>query len=185
MLPVALQRVPILVEQLLDDLAHLVGLFSGEELAERYDQGRLIHDLATSVDDLGQPLDGAVAGLLARLLDDLLAFLASLLRCEGEQLLGVDAHVPELEIVRSRSLAHRRAVPGGSRHRHLALRVAVHPVLTGGEHEAGREAFQVPFPGTREGFVEVVDIEEECAVGCAEQTEIGEMGVAAELGVDP
>ncbi len=54
-----------------------------------------------------------------------------------------------------------------------------------GDHEAGREALDVPLEGSVERLVEVVDVEDEVALGRCEQPEVGEVGVAAQLDDDP
>ena len=56
--------------------------------------------------------------------------------------------------------------------------------LAAGEHEAGGHALDVPLEGAADGFVEVVDVEDEAAVGRGEGAEVADVGVAAELGED-
>jgi len=53
-----------------------------------------------------------------------------------------------------------------------------------GKEEAGAEAFDVPLEGTAEGFVEVVDVEDEVSVDAGIGAEVADVGVAAELGDD-
>jgi hypothetical protein len=50
--------------------------------------------------------------------------------------------------------------------------------------EAGSEALEVVLEGTADGFVEVVDVEDEAAIGGGEGSEVEDVGVAAELGGD-
>ncbi len=45
-------------------------------------------------------------------------------------------------------------------------------------------ALQVPLEGAADGFVEVVDVEDEAAVGRGKSAEVAHMGVAAELADD-
>ncbi len=53
-----------------------------------------------------------------------------------------------------------------------------------GEDERSGHALQVPLEGAADGFVEVVDVEDEAAVGCGEGAEVAHMRVAAELRFD-
>ncbi len=56
--------------------------------------------------------------------------------------------------------------------------------LAAGEDEAGGHALEVPLEGTADGLVEVVDVEDEAAVGRGEGAEVAHVRVAAELGDD-
>ena len=56
--------------------------------------------------------------------------------------------------------------------------------LAPGEDEAGGHALDVPLEGAADGLVEVVDVEDEAAVGRGEGAEVADVGVAAELGED-
>ena len=56
--------------------------------------------------------------------------------------------------------------------------------VVAGEDEAGGHAFDVPLEGAADGLVEVVDVEDEAAVGRGEGAEVADVRVAAELGVD-
>ena len=63
-------------------------------------------------------------------------------------------------------------------------RVAGGAAVTGfaaGEDEGGGEAFEVPLEGAGDGFVEVIEVEDELAVGGGEGAEVLDVGVAAEL----
>ena len=57
--------------------------------------------------------------------------------------------------------------------------------VAGGNHHAGGQALEVPFPGAREGLVEVVDVEHQRALGRGEEPEVGQVGIAADLGPQP
>src|SRR5712691_10178050 len=57
--------------------------------------------------------------------------------------------------------------------------------LSRGDLEAGREALDIPLERAREGLVEVVEVEDEIALRRCEAAEIGEVGVAGELGREP
>ncbi len=50
-----------------------------------------------------------------------------------------------------------------------------------GEHKAGGKPLQVPLEGTADGLIEVVDVEDEAAVGRGECAEVADVGVSADL----
>ena len=54
--------------------------------------------------------------------------------------------------------------------------------MSGADREAGGQAFDVPFPGADQRLVEVVEVEDEPPVRRVEEAEVGEVGVAADLG---
>ena len=56
--------------------------------------------------------------------------------------------------------------------------------LASGKDDGCGHAFEVPLEGAADGFVEVVDVEDEAAVGCGEGAEIADVGVAADLRFD-
>jgi hypothetical protein len=99
----------------------------------------------------------------------------------GDDLVGVEACVPEVEIAHLRELAHR--LPVGAAHgRHRAAPVAgAEPRVACCHRDARAEALHVPLPRPREGLVEVVQVEDELAVRCREPAEVRHVGVAAEL----
>ena len=140
--------------------SHLVSLPSARRLFLR---SRVLHG----------PLD-LVGGLPAEPLAD-----------AGEDLVGVEARVPEVEIAHLRELAHRlpvRAAHG----RHGAAPVAgAEPRVARCHRDAGAEPLQVPLPRPREGLVEVVQVEDELPVRRGEAAEVRQVGVAAELRGEP
>ncbi len=54
-----------------------------------------------------------------------------------------------------------------------------------GDRKAGNEALHVPLERARQGLVEVVDAEHQAAVGGGIETEVREVGIAAELNHQP
>src|ERR1044072_6768754 len=79
--------------------------------------------------------------------------------------------------IRRRSGAARRDGPPPLRR--------VEATLAAGHGEAGGKPLDVPLPGPRQGLVEVVDVEYELALGRGVGAEVGEVGVAAELRLEP
>ena len=53
--------------------------------------------------------------------------------------------------------------------------------MVSGDDNAGREPLDVPLPGSRQGFVEIVDVEENVALRRGETAEIHQVSVAAGL----
>ncbi len=50
-----------------------------------------------------------------------------------------------------------------------------------GDDDAGRESLDVPFPGSRQGFVEIVDVEKDIALGRGEAAKIHKVSIPAGL----
>ena len=73
---------------------------------------------------------------------------------------------------------------GAAQHRVLAgvLREAV---LAAGHPHAGRQPVQVPLPGPGVGLVEVVEVEDQVALGRGVEAEVAQVGVAADDRLDP
>ena len=90
------------------------------------------------------------------------------------------AFVPGVEDGRFREFGHDFAIAGGHPLRELAPGLPAQDV-EGGHHEAGGETLEVPFPGRDRGFVEVVYIEHQPALGRRETAEVEAMTVAARL----
>ena len=64
-------------------------------------------------------------------------------------------------------------------------RVVRDTVVAAGDHEAGRQALDVPFPGRRQSLVEIVEVEDQVALGRGKQAEVGQVAIAAGLHLDP
>ena len=56
--------------------------------------------------------------------------------------------------------------------------------MLGRHHYARRQPLQVPLPGPRQRLVEVVDVENDVALGCRESAEVHQMRVPARLHLD-
>ena len=55
------------------------------------------------------------------------------------------------------------------------------PVVATCDHDARRKTLEVPLPGCREGFVEIVDGENESPLGSGEASEVDQVGISAAL----
>ena len=53
-----------------------------------------------------------------------------------------------------------------------------------GKHQRGGHALQVPLEGSADGLIEVVDVEDEAAVGRGKCAQVADVGIAADLGED-
>ena len=101
----------------------------------------------------------------------------------GDRRVDVEARVQDLQVALAGEAGHGLAVAAaqaGTPPRAAAAK----PVVAAGHLEAGREALEVPLEGAGEGLVEVVDVEDQRALGSGEAAEVGEVGVAAELDVE-
>ncbi len=50
-----------------------------------------------------------------------------------------------------------------------------------GQHERRGHTLQIPLEGAADGFIEIVDVEDEATVGCGEGAEVAHVGIAAQL----
>ena len=149
------------------------------------DQRWLVDDPAVAVDDLGelaQRLHG-IAG--AGLGDGLLGAFDGLRRTGAaellELLLEVQPGVPQVQVAHLGEPRHRQAVGlGGTQHDPAPL-VGVVSVGPSGDLQTGDQPFDIPLPGPRGGLVEVVDVEDQPALGRAEHPEVGQVGIPAGL----
>ena len=99
----------------------------------------------------------------------------------GEHLVDVEARVEDLQVALPGEGGHGGAVAGRAGPDHgLAVGVGEAPVAAG-HLEAGRQALDVPLERSRQGLVEVVDVEVQAPLGGAEDAEVRQVGVAAEL----
>ena len=187
--PIFLQRGPIGTELLVDHLFHLIGRVAvhGLKVAGRDHHGRLTDDPVTTIDDfakLGQRLEAVTrVGLLRTLPGPLggLSHLASLLLAPRFFGQGADgAHelflgqpgVPDVHVAHLGELGHGLAI---CRHRRECRRRGVggtESVISPGDGEARSHSHNVVLERTRQGLVEVVQIEEQGPLRRCECAEI-------------
>lgn len=131
---------------------------------------------------LGELAEGVQAGTAGGLGEGVLGAAAVARGAdEREQCVGVDPLVPDGEFAEPRQSAHVVAVRGdGGEGGEVGLLVGV-AVVAGGDGCGGGEAFDVPLEGSRVRLVEVVEVEEQGAVRRGEQSEVQQVGIAAEL----
>ena len=98
-----------------------------------------------------------------------------------EHLVHVEVRVPDAEHRHAGELPHRLSV-GADRPTHDARPLlSREPVLAPSHLEAGRQPLHVPLPRTWRRLVEVVHVEEEMALGRAEDAEVGQVRIPAGL----
>src|SRR6202789_900778 len=97
---------------------------------------------------------------------------------------AMDLVAAELEYRHGSEGVHHAAVLVGEVEDGVATGGAPDTGFPAGEDEAGGETLDVVLEGATDGFVEVVDVEDEAAVGGSEGAEVENVGVAAELGGD-
>jgi len=77
----------------------------------------------------------------------------------------VDLGVPDVQVVHAREQPHRRAVPPHRRQHDPPPVLAAEPVVPGRHLQAGGQPLDVPLPRPGQGLVEVVDVEQQLALG--------------------
>src|SRR5271163_762532 len=96
----------------------------------------------------------------------------------------MDLEAGDLEHGHAAEVVHHVAVLGEEDGGGLVAADFAGAGFAAGEDEAGGHALDVPLEGAGDGLIEVVDVEDEAAVGAGEGAEVADVGVAAELGVE-
>ena len=159
------------------------------------------HDERRVGDDPQLAADVAARLVNTRTLSRVLAFAAMLLRTSRlalahtrcgaaradlvEELPDLEVLVPGVEGPHPRPNAHRSRYALTRRHHDVPPIGRREPAITSGDLEARGEPLDIPLPRTGKRLVEVVDVEHHLALGGAEQTEVRQVSVAAELHRDP
>ena len=173
-----------------DDLQ--CGLFEAlallDQLVDRHDQRRFADDAQLAVNLAGQ-LRERPHPVLGTGLREVAAEAGGFLLAGGRfptscDRLHVDLRVPDLEVAELGHPPHRRPVLGRHRGNDVQPLAALEAALAPGDGEARGEPHHVPLPRPRQSLVEVVDVEDELAIGRGVGAEVGEVGVAAELHVE-
>ena len=192
--PEALEQVTAIAEQRPPVLADheprgLDRLLAGEELRDRDDQRRVADDPRLAVDDARELLERGQAVLRAglrnvplRALDRLPAHLRGPAR---EDVLDVDARVPEIHRPHRGECGHRLAVGAADPEVDRLPPALVEAAIPAGHREAGDEPLDIPLERPRQRLVEVVRVEHEPPVRGRVHPEVREVRVAAQLHVQP
>jgi len=101
-----------------------------------------------------------------------------------DQRLDLDGAVPQVQHAHLAELGHVLAVGPDAREGRILRNGSVEAVVATGDHEARRQPLEVPFPGRREGLIEVVDGKDDLPLRGAETPEVDQVRVAAALHAD-
>src|SRR5580700_5185932 len=189
------ERAPVRAEQLLDERDRVLPFSTRlDQVLDRDDDRRIGDDAQLALDLVGPPGEhpGAVAGpRLGHHLLDLLGLRAAdppdpdLLANHLEQHPGLEMLVPHVQAPHPGGPAHPAPVFPDPGHDHGAAVLRREAAVTSHDLEARRQPLHVPLPRSREGLVEIVDVEQHPPLGRAEQAEIRQVGVTAQLHGDP
>ena len=156
-----------------------------EQVADRDDDRWLGNDPRLPVLDPGQLLQLLHAvpgpGLGQALVDRLALALLQQAVPPGPEVLDVHLGVPDIQVGQPGELPHFLPVARGRGERDLPAVLIAEPVLPRGYLQAGRQPLHVPLPGRGQRLVEVVDVEDQLALGRAEEAEVGQVRVPARL----
>ena len=98
-----------------------------------------------------------------------------------ENAVEIDAIGPYIQRAHRGVIRHSFTVRAHGLRRRLRRRAVGQVDMMSGDDDAGREPLNVPLPGRRQGFVEIVDVEEDVALRRRETAEIHQVSVAAGL----
>ncbi len=153
-----------------------------------HDEWRVGGDDPAAVDDLGELRRGPDAILAIRLrhrlANQLLETLAFGTTRDLRQVVDLDTRVPDVEGIGHRREREGCAIDLDRRRRDRTGLLGVQTVVPSCDHEARHEPLDVPFEGAGQRLVEVVHVDDEPTIGCGEGTEVGDVGVAAELDLE-
>ena len=99
--------------------------------------------------------------------------------------LDVQVRVPHVQEGLLGEPPHRGAVALARRQGHLAAGLGREPVVPSGHGQARGQPLDIPLERAGQGLVEVVDVEDQVALGRGERAEIRQVGVTAQLHPKP
>ncbi|MNT09472.1 hypothetical protein D3C72_1442570 [compost metagenome] len=140
---------------------------------------RLVADHEAAVDRLGRAVGEHARGAAARLLDD--REFGRVFGAELQQGLRGEPRVPGLQRVHACEGPHAVAVGLGQLLHGLAPDARLETPVARGHHERGGQPAHVPVEGALQGFVEIVDVEDQRALGAGKEAEVREVRIAAQL----
>ncbi len=164
----------------LEEVGEPFGTDVVDRVGEWHDQRWLGNDPSPAVDQVGQLLESADAVLSRGLVDRLAVALAKLLVLV-EQCLDIDPEVADIQGTGGQRGGEYPSIAGDGGLRRRTDLLALELVAPAGDGDAGDEPLEVPLEWPRRRLVEVVDIEDEAAVGSVEQTEVRQVGITAQL----
>ncbi len=147
---------------------------------------RLIHEAGPAAHDRGDLGEHVFGDPLACLGGQGLAPGSGLfIRRRSDDVLHVQPEIPHLQRTHLREPAQVLAIGAHAGQGGLPGLLVLEIVVPPGHHEARGQPLDVPFPGGRMGFVEIIQIEDQIALGCGEEPEIEQMAIAAGLHLQP
>ena len=169
-------------------MLELGGVALPGELGDGNDERRVGDDTRLAVDLVCQARECLHAVLRAGLGDGALGSACLLLVMTGaeigDELVGVESRVPDVEMSHRGERPHRLAVrPHGGDDRGSPFIPAEVPVAAG-DLEARGQSLHIPLERPAVRLVEVVEIEDERPLGRSEDSEVREMRVTAQLDVE-
>ena len=160
----------------------------GEQLLDRHDQRRLGDDPRLAVDHVGELAERLAGCPWSRALAMRLVHGLALPRLSARSSNCAAARrrrACAYQTSRLRIAGEARASPRGTRATAAATisrrSLPREPVAAAGDLDAGRQPLDVPLPRAGQGLVEVVDVEHQSALGRAEDAEVRQVRVAAQL----
>ena len=176
----------VLVQEGLDDLDVALPCLADQHLLGGHQHRRVRDELRLAVHDVQVPLERVQVVAAQRLLEPLLRLLGAGPVGQGpEPLLQVrrrHACVPDVQVAHLGELEHGLAVRLHGRHHDVLPLDLVEPEVPPGDLHRCGEALQVPLDGAGQGLVEVVQTEDERALGCVEDAEVQQVRITAQLG---
>ena len=100
-----------------------------------------------------------------------------------EKRLNLDVGVPDVQVAHPGALLHPRPVFLGHGKHDRAPLCGVEPAVAAGDLETRGQPLHVPLPRAGQGLIEVVDVEHCLPLGGGEHTEVRQVRVTADLGV--
>ena len=173
--PVLRQGQPVLGQQVVDQIGLMI-------IVDRDPDRRVLGDPRPAVGHRGQLGEGSAVGPPLALLLDVDRDRSPVGRLEvPEQAVDMHAVVPDVDLRHRSVLAHPPPVGvDGGGHRGIGD-PRLQPVLTGRDHEAGREPLDVPLERAWEGLVEVAQVEHQVALRRRPEAEVEDVCIPAEL----
>jgi hypothetical protein len=92
--------------------------------------------------------------------------------------------VPDLHRAHLGESSHPFPVAANATENRLACGRFVETVAATGDEKAGRQPFDIPFPGRRQSFVKIVDVEDDPSFRCGERSKVHQVSVSTALNSD-
>ena len=190
MLTISAERTGVLIHRLVE---HIVSgsaeLGDEREVVDRHHDGRVGDEPETAVDHADHLREGLPGVLPSGASDDVVHPLALVVLEHGLEIrdrgLDVEPPVPDIEGPETCELSDRLPIGAGTAPEHLGDDRLLEAQSAQRHRRRCRQPLDVPLEGSRQGLVEVVDVEDQATLWRGEHAEVRQVGVATELDVDP